>query len=62
MALFWTRYGLEVWAAFEARFAGALLLVGLVISAGTAGRTWGDFQRLLALRAQRPVGPPPSRP
>jgi hypothetical protein len=60
MALFWTRFGLEVWAAFEPPRAGALLLVGLVISAATAGRTGGDFQRLLALRAQRPIGPPPS--
>ena len=57
MALFWTRFGLEVWAAFEPRRAGELLLTGLVISAATAGRTWGDVQRLLALRARHHIGP-----
>jgi hypothetical protein len=51
MLLFWTRFGLEVWAAFEPSRASALLLAGILISAGTAGRTWGDFLRLLALRA-----------
>ena len=56
MALFWTRFGLEVWAAFEPHRAAALLLVGLAISAGTAGRTWGDVQSLLVLRASQTIG------
>lgn len=47
MTIFWTRYALEVWAAFDPTKARPLALAALAISASTAGRTVGDFLPLL---------------
>ncbi len=47
MLIFWTRYGLEVWAAFVPRLDTELAFAGLTISALTAGRTVGDFLPLV---------------
>jgi hypothetical protein len=55
MLLFWTRFGLEVWAGFAPWRASALLLIGIGLSAATAGRTWGDLLRLRGL--MKPASP-----
>jgi hypothetical protein len=42
--LLWsTRYGLGIWAGFEPSMASHLKVVGLALSAFTAGRTLADF-------------------
>ena len=43
MLLFATRYGLGIWAGFVPSMADTLGLVGLSLSAFTAGRTVADF-------------------
>ena len=48
MLLWATRYGLGIWAGFEPAMAGTLGLVGLALSAFTAGRTIADFLPPLA--------------
>lgn len=57
--LIWaTRYGLGIWAGFEPAMAENLGLLGLTLSALTAGRTAADFIPPLAtaLRARRAAG------
>jgi hypothetical protein len=54
--LLWsTRYGLGIWAGFVPAMAGTLGVVGLALSAFTAGRTLADFLPPLvtALRIQK---------
>jgi hypothetical protein len=55
MLLWATRYGLGIWAGFEPVMADTLGLVGLTLSALTAGRTAADFIPPLAtaLRVRR---------
>lgn len=52
MTIFWTRYALEVWAAFDPAKARPLALAALAISASTAGRTVADFLPLILGRAR----------
>lgn len=55
-SLLWaTRYGLGIWAGFVPAMAGTLGVVGLAISAFTAGRTFADFlpPLVIALRVQK---------
>jgi hypothetical protein len=55
MLLWATRYGLGIWAGFKPAMADTLGLVGLTLSAVTAGRTAADFIPPLAtaLRVRR---------
>lgn len=46
MIVFWTRYGLGVWAAFEPALSFRLTLAAVAISAATAGRFAADFAPL----------------
>ncbi|HEX9953641.1 MAG TPA: hypothetical protein VGB48_00290 [Allosphingosinicella sp.] len=58
IVLWATRYGLGIWAGFELAMAGTLGVVGLVLSAFTAGRTLADFLPaiLTAVRESRRKG------
>lgn len=55
MGVFWTRYGLAVWAGFQPELAVPLTLAAVAISAATAGRFLADFAPLL-LEVRRASG------
>ena len=55
MLVFWARYGLAVWSAFQPALALELTLAAIAISAATAGRFAADFVPLLRA-AIRPAG------